>query len=100
SVWVVAMDALAIGSLVMVIGSCYMWYRLKSKRTLGWIALTAGFLSCGLFVFGLASRGSQLSAGLFPNWPLAIGIGASRASALFRFQSRIVRPSAELCGRP
>jgi hypothetical protein len=57
SVWVVAMDALAVGSLVMVIGSYYMWYRLKSKRRLGWIALTAGFLTCGLFVFGLAWRG-------------------------------------------
>jgi hypothetical protein len=48
------MDALAIGLLVMVIGSYYMWYRLKSKRTRGWIALTAGFLSCGLFVFGFS----------------------------------------------
>ena len=54
SLWVVAMDALAVGLLVMVFGSYYMWYRLKAKRTLGWIALAAGFLSCGLFVFGLA----------------------------------------------
>lgn len=53
SVWVVAMDALAVGLLVMVFGSYYMWYRLKPKRTLGWIALSAGVLSCGVFVFGL-----------------------------------------------
>jgi hypothetical protein len=53
SVWVVAMDALAAGLLVMVFGSYYMWYRLKPKRTLGWIALSAGILSCGAFVFGL-----------------------------------------------
>jgi hypothetical protein len=57
SVWVVAMDALAVGLVVMVIGSYYMWYRLKSKRTLGWIALTAGCLTCGLFVFGFAWGG-------------------------------------------
>jgi len=53
SVWVAAMDALAAGLLVMVGGSYYMWYRLKPKRTLGWIALTAGCVTCGLFVFGL-----------------------------------------------
>lgn len=57
SVWVVAMDALAVGLLVMVFGSYYMWYLLKSKRTLGLIALTAGCLTCGLFVFGFAWGG-------------------------------------------
>src|SRR5262245_22098607 len=54
SVWVFAMDALAAGLLVMVMGSYYMWYRLKSRRLLGWIVLSAGFASCALFVFGLA----------------------------------------------
>jgi hypothetical protein len=53
SVWVFAMDALAAGLLVMVLGSYYMWFRLKPKRTLGWIVLTAGCLSCALLVFGL-----------------------------------------------
>ena len=54
SAWVFAMDALAAGLLVMVFGSYYMWYRLKPKRTLGWIALSVGIISCGLFVFGLS----------------------------------------------
>lgn len=58
SVWVVAMDALAASLLVMVLGSYYMWWRLKQKRTIGWIALTAGWSSCALFVFGLALRAS------------------------------------------
>ena len=53
SLWVFAMDALAVGLLVMVCGSYYMWYRIKSRRALGWIVLAAGFASCGLFVFGL-----------------------------------------------
>jgi hypothetical protein len=53
SVWVFAMEALAIGLLMMVLSSYYMWYRLKPKRTFGWILLSAGFVSCGLFVFGL-----------------------------------------------
>ena len=42
-VWVVAMDALAIGLTVMVLGSYYMWFRLKQKRRLGVIALALGF---------------------------------------------------------
>ncbi|OFW28679.1 MAG: hypothetical protein A3H97_14745 [Acidobacteria bacterium RIFCSPLOWO2_02_FULL_65_29] len=54
SMWVTAMDALAAGLLIMVIGSYYMWYQLKTKRASGWIALVAGFLSCGWIVFGLA----------------------------------------------
>jgi hypothetical protein len=53
SAWVFAMDALAAGLLVMVLGSYYMWYRLKAERRLGWIILTAGVITCGLFVFGL-----------------------------------------------
>jgi len=53
TVWVIAMDALALGLLVMVAGSYYMWYRLKPRRTLGWIVLAAGLTSCGLFAFGL-----------------------------------------------
>lgn len=56
TVWTIAMDALAIGLLVMVVGSYYMWYRLKTKRTLGFIALGAGWFACGLFVLGLAWR--------------------------------------------
>jgi hypothetical protein len=47
--WVVAMDALAGGLIVMVLGSYYMWFRLKPKRRLGIIVLVAGFASCGIF---------------------------------------------------
>lgn len=54
SVWVAAMDALACGLLVTVIRSYYTWYRMKSKRTVGAVALSAGCLSCGLFVLGFA----------------------------------------------
>ena len=42
SAWVFAMDALAAGLIVMVIGSYYMWWRLKQRRTLGVITLDAG----------------------------------------------------------
>jgi len=52
--WVVAMDALAAGLIVMTIGGYYMWYRLKPKRALGVIALAAGFLGCALFLAGLS----------------------------------------------
>jgi len=54
TVWVFAMDVLAAGLLLMVLSSYYMWYRLKQKRRLGLIALTAGAISCGFFAAGLA----------------------------------------------
>jgi hypothetical protein len=53
SVWVWAMDALAAGLIVMVLGSYYMWWRLKKRKTLGFAALGAGFMVCGVFVFGI-----------------------------------------------
>lgn len=53
AVWAFSMDALATALIVMVLGSYYMWYRLKPKRRLGVFALTAGVLSCGVFLAGL-----------------------------------------------
>lgn len=53
SLWVIAMDAVAIGLLVMVLGSYYMWYRLKSKHGLGYAVLAFGYLTAAMFVFGL-----------------------------------------------
>jgi hypothetical protein len=52
TVWVLAMDALAAGMIVMVAGSYYMWYRLKRNHTPGIIALVAGFISCAIFFAG------------------------------------------------
>jgi hypothetical protein len=49
SMWVLAMDALAAGLIVMVLGSYYMWWRLKPKRQLGLIVLAAGYVACGWF---------------------------------------------------
>ena len=53
SVWVFAMDALAVGLIVMVLGSYYMWWRLKKHKTLGLVSLAAGFAMCAVFVAGL-----------------------------------------------
>lgn len=50
SLWVWAMDALAAGLIVMVLGSYYMWFRLKKRRALGLAVLAAGFLACGAFL--------------------------------------------------
>jgi hypothetical protein len=52
TVWVVAMDALSAGLIVMVLSSYYMWYRLEAKRRLGIIALAAGMVSCAAFFVG------------------------------------------------
>jgi hypothetical protein len=38
---------------VMVLGSYYMWWRLKKRKSLGLIALAAGFAICGMFVVGV-----------------------------------------------
>jgi hypothetical protein len=51
-IWTFSMDSLAVGILIMVFSSLYMWYPLKPKRRLGLIILGLGILSCGFFVFG------------------------------------------------
>ena len=51
--WVLAMDALAAGLLVMVGGSYYMWWKLKKRKAFGVVTLLLGFSSCGLFVAGV-----------------------------------------------
>jgi hypothetical protein len=53
TLWVFSMDALAAALIVMVLGSYYMWWRLKPKRRLGLLMLMAGLLSCAAFLAGL-----------------------------------------------
>ena len=53
TLWVLAMDALAAGLIVMVLGSYYMWYRLKKRHAVGWVVLASGVASCALFLRGL-----------------------------------------------
>jgi hypothetical protein len=53
SVWAWTMDAVAVGLILMVLSSYDMWFELPQKRKLGGVALLTGFLSCGLFCFGL-----------------------------------------------
>ncbi len=53
TLWVLCMDAVAIGLILMVLSSIYMWWNLHQKRLLGLLALGTGLLSCGLFVIGL-----------------------------------------------
>jgi hypothetical protein len=53
SLWAWSMDAFAVGLIAMVLGSYYMWWRLRHKRTAGAIALGLGVAVSGLFVVGL-----------------------------------------------
>jgi len=53
-IWSFCMDAVAAGLILMVLSSVYMWYGLKRKRVLGWLALSAGAVGCGFFLVGLA----------------------------------------------
>lgn len=50
TVWALAMDAVAFGLIVMVFSSYVMWYRLRSKRLGGIVALLLGIVSCGAFL--------------------------------------------------
>jgi hypothetical protein len=52
SIWVFAMDALSAGLIVMVLGSYYMWWRLKKRKAPGAIVLCAGVASCAVFLIG------------------------------------------------
>ena len=53
TVWALSMDAVAAGLVIMVFSSYIMWYRLKTKRRWGIVALLLGYASCGAFVTGL-----------------------------------------------
>ena len=53
SVWAWSMDAVAVGLIIMVFGSYYMWWRLPQKRAWGLVALMSGWMACALFVAGL-----------------------------------------------
>ena len=47
------MDALSAGLVIMVLGSYYMWWRLKRRHALGLVVLAAGIISASVFVTGL-----------------------------------------------
>jgi hypothetical protein len=51
--WALSMDALALGSILMVFSSLYMWWGQPQNRRWGLVAAGLGVLSCGFFVFGL-----------------------------------------------
>ena len=53
TVWALSMDAVAVGLIVMVLGSYVMWFRLGTKRLGGIVALALGFISCGAFISAL-----------------------------------------------
>ena len=50
TVWAVSMDAVAVGLIVMVFSSYIMWYRLRTKRLGGIVALLLGYISCAAVV--------------------------------------------------
>ncbi len=55
SLWALAMDATAAGTIVLVFTSLGLWWGRRQSRALGWVALGLGVLTCGLFCFGLRS---------------------------------------------
>jgi hypothetical protein len=53
SSWAWTMDAVAVGLILMVLSSLYMWCELRQKRLSGLVALALGVLSSALFCVGL-----------------------------------------------
>lgn len=53
TVWVLSMDAVSVGLILMVCSGLYLWFGLPAKRKFGATALALGVVVCGLFVFGL-----------------------------------------------
>ena len=51
--WVLSMDGVCVGLLMLVLSSLYMWFQVKRMRWVGLVAIGTGLLSCGFFVFGL-----------------------------------------------
>ena len=52
-VWSVFLDIVLLAFLIWILSGLYIWWRLKSLRAWGWIAIGAGFAVFGLFVIGL-----------------------------------------------
>jgi hypothetical protein len=52
-VWSFAMDALAVGMIILVGSGIYLWLRRAETRRLGLLALTAGVACCAFLLFGL-----------------------------------------------
>jgi hypothetical protein len=50
--WSLAMDAVALGLIVLVLSGIYLWWRLTEKRAAGIIALGLGLAMCTFFLFG------------------------------------------------
>lgn len=54
TVWALAMDAVAAGLIVMVFSSYVMWFRLRTKRKGGIVALVLGVVTCAAFLGGIS----------------------------------------------
>ena len=54
-VWSLAMDALALGLVVLVVSGLYLWYRRAETRRTGLVALLAGVACCAFFLYGLGA---------------------------------------------
>lgn len=52
-VWALAMDAVAVGLVLMVLSGLWLWWRLPAKRRLGVVSLLLGVVTCFWFVVGL-----------------------------------------------
>ncbi len=50
--WSLAMDALALGLVILVASGLYLWWRLRQKRIGGLVAIALGVAGCGFFIYG------------------------------------------------
>lgn len=55
--WSLSMDAVCIGTIILVLSSLYMAWQIKEKRRPIIVSLALGAASCAYFVWGLAAMG-------------------------------------------
>ncbi len=51
--WSFSIDAVAVGFMLMVVTSIYMWYQRRRTWLVGSIVFAAGILSCSFFIWGI-----------------------------------------------
>jgi hypothetical protein len=54
-IWSLAMDALALGLVVLVASGVYLWHRRTETRRPGVVALALGVACCAFFLYGLGA---------------------------------------------
>ncbi len=51
NIWRFAMDAIAIGLIIICVSSWMMWYKVRKEYKMGYVILISSFITAGYFIF-------------------------------------------------